>query len=206
MKITRVFKGSSVRSIRHTLVGGLALMAALAGATGCSTTVSTSSSACSTDSSVVCAVGDGWSCDGDSQPEDANPSLICNTDGQGDFCCVASSCGYDSSVSCSGSAVGYSCASGDAPPDQTDSTLVCSEPTVVGGTDEYCCYTNTIVVSSSSTCQEDGTVSCQGDSYGFSCTGPDTPDQDYSNLNCSSPTSGPDASGNPASLFCCAYQ
>jgi hypothetical protein len=114
------------------------------------------------------------------------------------------SCGQDDSVSCAGGAQGYSCNAGDPPPDASDSSLVCSEPTTVGNADTYCCYSYTVV--SGATCEQDDTVSsgCSGDSYGFSCTGSDTPDQDFgSNLNCSAPTSGTDAQGAAASLYCC---
>jgi hypothetical protein len=209
MKITRV-SGSSILSIRQ-VVGAVALLGALAvaGATGCTTTVSTSGGGCSTDSSVSCSGGAaGYSCDGDSQPGDSNPDLICSADqGTGEFCCFPdSSCQNDSSVSCAGGAFGYSCGAGDNPPDSTNPLLVCSVPTTVGNEDTYCCYTNTVVVTSSATCVQDPSVTqnCSGDSFGFSCTGSDTPDQDFgSNLNCSSPTSGMDASGTPASLYCC---
>ncbi len=116
----------------------------------------------------------------------------------------SNSCGPDSSVSCSGSATGYSCNAGDPPPDANDSSLVCSEPTSAGDLDTYCCYSYT--VASGSTCEQDDTVSsgCQPGSYGFSCTGSDTPDQDFgSNLNCSGATAGTDAQGASASLYCC---
>ena len=210
MKITRV-SGSSVLSIRQ-VVGGVALLGALAvvGATGCSTTVTTSSSSdCSTYSTVSCGSGAvGYSCNGDGNPQDGNSDLICSADqGTGEFCCyTSSSCQGDSSVSCAGGADGYSCAAGDNPPDSVDSSLVCSVPTTVGTEDTYCCYTNTVTASSSATCVQDPSVTqnCSGDSFGFSCTGSDTPDEDFgSNLNCSQPVSGTDASGNAASLYCC---
>jgi hypothetical protein len=116
----------------------------------------------------------------------------------------SNSCGQDVSVSCSGGATGYSCNAGDPPPDASDSSLVCSEPTTVNDTDTYCCYSYTVV--SGATCEQDDTVSsgCTAGSYGFSCTGSDTPDQDFgSNLNCSQATSGTDAQGAAASLYCC---
>ena len=43
---------------------------------------------------------------------------------------------------------------------------------------------------------------CQAGSYGFSCSGSDTPGTDFSNLNCSAGTPDP-TSG--ATLYCCQY-
>jgi hypothetical protein len=139
MKMKRALSGSSVLSIRQ-IVTGLAVVGGLVLATACSTTVSSSGSPCSPDSSVACSVGDGWSCDGSAQPEDTNSDLLCSADqGSGQFCCIASSCGYDSSVDCPGGGIGYSCAAGDPSPDTTDSSLTCSGATTVDNVDEYCC-------------------------------------------------------------------
>jgi hypothetical protein len=191
---------------------GAALLMILAGAAGCTasaTASTTTSGGCQVDSSVNCSSGTGWSCSGDSQPEDVNTDLVCSTDGTGDFCCASSSCSYDSSVTgCTGGSVGYSCASGAAAPDSSDSTLVCSIPTSAGSQDDYCCFTNTTTASSTSTCSEDPSVmGCESDSFGFSCTGSENPDSDFSNVNCSTTgTSGMDANGNPATLYCCTVQ
>lgn len=206
MKIMRALS-SSVRFAGYQLLGPVALVGLLAGAGGCtaSATVTTSNGSCAADSSVSCSAGDGWSCSGSAEPQDDNADLVCSADqGTGEFCCFTSMCGYDSSVSCSGGAIGYSCPSGDSAPDTTDPTLVCSEPTVASdGNDEYCCYTNTVTIASGTTitCTQDPTVTCPDpSSYGFSCTGSDTPDQDFgSNLNCSTPT----VTSTGTSTYCC---
>jgi hypothetical protein len=139
--------------------------------------------------------------------------LVCSTDGVGAFCCVSSSCSYDATVAgCASGSVGYSCALGSAPPDQADPALVCSVPTIEKGVDAYCCFTNTKTPAASSTCAPDPTVAgCQPDSagnpsYGFSCTGSENPDADYSNVNCSTGMSGFDAHGVAATLYCCTHQ
>jgi|HubBroStandDraft_5_1064220.scaffolds.fasta_scaffold151393_2 hypothetical protein len=107
----------------------------------------------------------------------------------------SSGCTQDSSVSgCDDPSTGYSCDNGDTP-DQEDSSLVCSVGTPSGDLTLYCCIQFT-----SSTCSADPSVQgCTGDSFGFSCTGTDTPDEADSSLNCSTPTPG--AGG--ASLYCC---
>jgi hypothetical protein len=106
-------------------------------------------------------------------------------------------CASDDAVAgCVNGTSGYSCNAGANPPDEGDPTLVCSEPTPSGDLDLYCCYTNT-VVAASATCSEDFTVPCPDpDEYGFSCTGDDSPSDDYSNLNCSAPV------GN---TYCCTF-
>lgn len=180
---------------------------------GCTVTATTSSSGCMTDSTVSCSAGTGYSCTGSAQPEDSDPGLVCNTDGAGDFCCSSSSCNYDPNVTgCESGTQGYSCATGSPSPDSADPTLVCSVPTTSGNLDTYCCFTNTVTAPSGATCEQDPTVSgCQPDSagnpsYGFSCTGTDTPDMDFSGITCSSGTAGMDAQNAAATLFCCTYQ
>ncbi len=125
---------------------------------------------------------------------------------------VSSDCSPDSNVDCASGTSGYSCPSGAAAPDADDSTLLCSVPIAANGVDEYCCYMNTLTAPSGSTCEQDLSVGgCQADSagnpsYGFSCTGSESPDTDFSNITCSPGTPGSDAQGNTATLFCCTYQ
>jgi hypothetical protein len=110
---------------------------------------------------------------------------------------AAAGCAPDSTVdSCSGGASGFSCGNGDTP-EQTDSSLVCSDGTQASdGFVLYCC-----VQFTSTTCSPDSNVtSCEGSSIGFSCTGSDTPDEADSSLNCSQPTPG--TSGELT--YCCA--
>jgi len=109
---------------------------------------------------------------------------------------VAAGCAQDSSVAgCQVPATGYSCGNGDNP-EQSDSSLVCSDGTLASdGFVLYCCIQFT-----SSTCAPDPSVQgCAGSSFGFSCTGTDTPDQADATLVCSSATAG----GNGALLYCC---
>jgi hypothetical protein len=158
--------------------------------------------------SLNCVTGaQGWSCTGSAQPEDYNIDLVCSSDGVGNYCCSTSTCSYDPNVStCVTGAIGYSCTVGAQPPDQADPSLVCSVPATQNNIDLYCCYTNTITPPATATCQQDPSIpGCQPDaagnpSYGFSCTGTDTPDMDFSGITCSTPTTG-----NGANLYCCTY-
>lgn len=175
---------------------------ALLATAGCSTAPADS---CSSDPSLACVSGSsGWSCTGAAQPEDARPDLICSVDnGAGQFCCYASgnSCTFDSSVACSRGASGYSCNAGDTPPDAVDSSLVCSVPTAAGSLDLYCCYTEVVLVSAVTCAQDPSVPGCVAGSYGFSCTGADSPDTDFSNVTCSA-----GVATASATLYCCSYQ
>jgi hypothetical protein len=171
----------------------------------CTTGTTMTTAPCNADSTVSCSVGTGFTCTGSSQPEDTTTSLVCSADvGTGQFCCVTgSACAYDSSLSCETGAVGYNC-TGSADPNSVDSSLICSEP---NANNSYCCFTQAYASGvTTSTCTQDQTV--QGcvpnaagqTSYGFSCTGSDTPDQDFSSITCSTGTAG-----TGATLFCCVY-
>jgi hypothetical protein len=107
-------------------------------------------------------------------------------------------CSPDSSVvGCVGTASGYSC-SGTEGPDETDTSLNCSQGTASNtGLTLYCCVEATTVTAG---CTADSSiVGCTGASIGFSCTGAASPDQDDSSLVCSAATPG-----GSATLYCCA--
>jgi hypothetical protein len=184
----------------------------------------TSGVTCQQDSSVQGCPGNsyGFSCTGSDTPDMDDSSLSCSTgtpgNGNTQYCCSTgafddggtdsgpdtgpdsapdggNTCATDTSVTCTGNAVGYQCTSSDSP-DQEDSTLNCSTGTPDGSNTDYCC----IPLTSGVTCAADSSVSgCQAGSYGFSCTGTDTPDQDDSSLTCSTGTPGTGGE----TLYCC---
>jgi len=95
---------------------------------------------------------------------------------------IPSGCSADSTLTCDVDALGISCPSGTSP---DDPTLICSDPSpsADGTTDGFCCLT---WVTSGTTCSPDATVTgCDYPSYGFSCTGSDTPDTEDASLTCS---------------------
>lgn len=157
---------------------------------------------CTADTTVDCMQGNGWSCTGSDTPED-NADVVCSTgtedSGKTDYCCVTgsgvtSTCSIDSSVTCQ-EGTGFSCTGSDSP-DQSDSSLVCSEPSSDGSNTDYCCTP----YSSGGTCMQDSTVTgCTSGSYGFSCTGSDSPSSTDSSLTCSTPTTDP----NGGMDYCC---
>ena len=99
-------------------------------------------------------------------------------------------------VGCTGGSVGYTCA-GDRP-DDGDNNLVCDDgtPGAVGMT-IYCCapfgqYWNDCTLFTS-------VPGCVGESFGFSCAGPESPADADSSLACSAGT----MSDEGATLYCC---
>ncbi|MGA2448859.1 MAG: hypothetical protein ABTD50_09305 [Polyangiaceae bacterium] len=187
----------------------------------CAQIVAASGATCVSDHSVSgCAAGSyGFSCTGTDSPEADYSGIVCSTGGvsgansQGVpamlYCCAYPSsstptggCTLDSAVSCTGGASGYSCTAGSQPPDSANSSLLCSTPQPAGTTDQYCCAA--IPAASSSTCQQDQSVTgCVG-SYGFACTGTDTPASDFSGVTCgNSGVAGTNSQGVAATLYCC---
>jgi hypothetical protein len=106
-------------------------------------------SGCSSDSSVQCSEGVGWSCSAGDNPEAETSGLSCSDptpDGPNDdFCCFdwtygTSSCTPDDSLTsdCQPGSYGYQCSQGDNPT-TLDGSLNCSSPTPDGSNDDFCC-------------------------------------------------------------------
>jgi hypothetical protein len=164
---------------------------------------------CAQDTSVVGCVGDskGYSCSGVVRPDQRNAALSCSAGAAGAagstlYCCVdvafaSNTCSADVTVvGCGGTALGFSC-QGDVRPDQTDSSLVCSQGAQgSGGETLYCCAPFT---ASASTCAQDTSVQgCGGSAVGFSCTGSIRPETVNGSLVC---TAGTAAGG--ITPYCC---
>jgi hypothetical protein len=164
---------------------------------------------CSTDTSVIGCVGSstGYSCTGGDTPDATDGSLICSAGTAGSagttqYCCVdapleSNACSAASAaVNCGGSSIAFSC-QGSGRPDQTNSSLVCSEGAPGNDGDTvYCCAA---YMPSAGTCAQDTSVQgCGSSSIGFSCSGSDRPDQVNASLVCGNGTS---AGGT--TLYCC---
>jgi len=107
-----------------------------------------------------------------------------------------STCTANAAVAgCSGGSVGYTCA-GDRP-DDGDTNLVCNDGTPgAAGMTIYCCAPYGQYWSE---CTVDTSVAgCAGDSFGFTCSGPESPADADASLACSAGT----ASGSDT-LYCC---
>lgn len=173
----------------------------------CTTSATGGTDTCTADSGVKCDGSTGYTCTGATAPDATDTTLDCgagvagSTTGTLAYCCAVipagSTCANDDSVvGCTGGSFGFSCTGTDTPSD-ADPSLDCSVPTADGSASLYCCVSFS---TTASTCMPDSTVDgCMGDSYGFSCTGTDTPTDAQPSLNCSDPAPGPASS----SLYCC---
>jgi len=180
--------------------------AGVAGAGGatnyCCGGTTTVTSACAANSSITGCQGgsSGYTCTGTATPD---ASLNCGAGlagaaGDTDYCCggTPGTCMADATVAgCAASSTGYSCTGTDSPVVGTPA-LECSVGTPgTNGVTDYCCFTN-----ASTTCMQDSTVTgCAASSYGFSCTGTDSPAMANPTLTCSDGTAGNDG----ATLYCC---
>ncbi|HEY2407899.1 MAG TPA: hypothetical protein VGI10_17950 [Polyangiaceae bacterium] len=105
-------------------------------------------------------------------------------------------CSADSTFTCVGTAIAYSC-TGGATPTQTDSLLSC-DPGVPGanGATDYCCA----ATGALGTCAADTSVAgCTGAATGFSCSGTDTPSSSDPSLSCGAAVTG----ANGLLDYCC---
>ena len=187
----------------------------------CCTSATTS---CGYDPSAGCqAPAYGYSCIGAGRPETFDATLFCGTgmpvNGHTAFCCSAMNkapCARNANVSCPTTTVGFACTDPTSVPNQSeqgvdqsrsDAVLLCSVPSMLSaGRYGYCCYTPTPTPIGSTCLQDQGVPGCPTGSFGFACTGPDRPEQDYPRMACASaPIAGKNAQGVPATLYCCQY-
>lgn len=120
--------------------------------TGSGSSSGSTGSGCAPDSTLACDAGsDGVTCASSADnPEADFPGYICSapspqSDGSIGYCCATgftgSTCAQDDSVAgCAYPSVGFSCTGSDTP-DQADSSLICSDPTIDPNTGDslYCC-------------------------------------------------------------------
>ncbi len=141
----------------------------------------------------------GYSCTGGAVP---TPSLNCGDGvagptGETYFCCggAAGTCMVDPTVTCSGTSRPWSC-TGAVSPSTMNVMYACSVGLpLANGVTAYCCLAN-----ASTTCSQDSTVQgCADNSFGFSCSGTDSPDQANTLLMCSTGVAG----NGGTTLYCC---
>jgi hypothetical protein len=177
----------------------VATCAPLAILSGCVAVANNDQDTCTLDPAVDCATvgGDGYTCSGSDSPSD-DFGIDCselpgtNPGGSISYCCVGgiNTCAADGAVNCQGQGDGYTCSGNDTPEDDF-SGVQCGAPVTTSlGSASYCCTTM---------CQPDGSIDCSGNGIGFSCTGSESPDQDFTGLSC-----GDGATENSGVVtFCC---
>ena len=187
-----------------------------------------STTPCAYDPVAICASpAYGYRCRGSDRPEAFDPTLFCGEGlSVGDliaYCCgtvaPAYGCSQVSGHACPTSLVGWTCHDTTLPSEEElganqsradFNLLFCSVPTLSAGSGgavrQYCCFTPTSLPSGGS-CLEDTTVpGCPPDSFGFACTGPETPAEDYPEIRCAGASRGTNPQGYAATLYCCQYQ
>ena len=178
---------------------------------------------CAYEPNAVCAAATyGYSCLGTNRPDAYDPTLSC---GQGIasgglivYCCgpsTTATCTKDTNVSCASGTTGFECTGPGLPNEgelgidesRSDAPLLCTVPTSMNnGVIAYCCFTPTDEPVDSTCLQDQGVAGCASGSYGFACTGTDTPDEDYPRMTCPQGGGrGVDENGVSATLFCCTY-
>jgi hypothetical protein len=172
----------------------------------------------------------GYECIGGyDRPEAFDPTLLCGeglalADNLITYCCSGQApshgCQQATSATCPQTLVPWTCTDQSLPIEAELGSnqsradfnfLVCDVPTVVksatGTNTNYCCFTPTSLPPGASCLFDTGVPGCAPGSFGFACTGPDTPGEDYAAVTCADAgTSGINAQGYPATLYCCQYQ
>lgn len=172
----------------------------------------------------------GYEClGGYDRPEAFDPTLFCGEGlsepgGLTAYCCSAQppshGCQQATSATCPQTLVPWTCSDQSLPQEAELGSnqsradfvfLVCDVPTVVKSatitTTNYCCFTPTDVPPGASCFFDIGVPGCAAGSFGFACTGPDTPEQDYPAIVCTGGGApGANPQGDPATVYCCQYE
>lgn len=189
----------------------------------CCTTRTTS---CAYNPVAACDDGTyGFQCRGSNRPESINAALRC---GNGlaerdliDYCCTGTAqeagCLQTDAAGCPSRLMGFTC-KGDSLPrgEQLGANksrsdfyrLLCSAPMPVANPEykNYCCYAPAPLPEGGSCVGNTEVPDCDSGRFGFSCYGPETPEDDYLPMRCpSTGKPGVSAEGYPATLYCCDF-
>jgi len=169
----------------------------------------------------------GYQCRGANRPEALNPAIYCNQGvREGDlisYCCSGATrtpaCTQSDAVGCSPRLMGWTCPVGNLPAAQDLGAnksradvyyQVCAVPKPAANPkyNSLCCYTPGQPPPGSSCEQNTAVAGCDPGRFGFSCYGPDTPEDDFgARISCPNPgQAGVSAEGYPATLYCCDFQ
>ncbi|HEX6276361.1 MAG TPA: hypothetical protein VFZ53_25145 [Polyangiaceae bacterium] len=181
---------------------------------------------CAYDPTMECDPGDsGYECYGNNRPESLNPSLLCsngtNERGLYRYCCTGqpepSPCKESMAAECDTRLLGFLCEGDRRPrgedygPNRSRADYyypVCDIATVAPNPafKAYCCYM-TLTIPVGGTCVQHPYVpGCESGRFGFSCYGPDTPEDNYPPMKCpDAGVPGTSAEGYAAKLYCCDF-
>jgi hypothetical protein len=189
---------------------------------------------CCTEEAVPCALNTaeeceaghtGYQCWGNNRPESLNPAVRCTNGTQErglyHYCCTGkpepSPCRESAAVGCSQRLLGFLC-EGDTLPQGENyganrsradyyypmCTTAMEAPNPAFNS--YCCYMY-LPVPQGGTCVPHPRVpGCEPGRFGFSCYGPDHPEDDFTSIDCPDPgVSGTSHEGYDATLYCCDF-
>jgi len=166
----------------------------------------------------------GYECWGNNRPESLNPALLCGNGtsehGLYHYCCSGrrekSPCDESTVGGCDTRLIGFLC-KGDQMPRGEDYGAnrsradlyypICAvgEPAPNPELTNYCCYM-TLRIPVGGTCVQHRSVpGCDPGRFGFSCYGPDTPEDDFPPMVCEPGFPGTSAEGYDAKLYCCDF-
>jgi hypothetical protein len=124
-------------------------------------------------------------------------AAACSVSAQGTITGTGNGCVSDTTLACDVGSTGVDCPPGDNP-EAAFPGYVCSDPsTQYDNSLGYCCATG---FTSSSCAQDNAVAGCAYPSVGFSCSGPDSPDQADGSLVCSVGVFDPPSG---FTLYCC---
>ena len=170
----------------------------------------------------------GFECQGSMRPEMYNPSIFCDQAVTGDglyhYCCADTRLpwGCRPSNGCSKDLAAWNCDKDIVPRSQELTVsksradtyyMTCATPKPNGdGTQNYCCYTPSVIPDGGTCVEHTSVPGCATGRFGFACTGPESPTEDYPPMVCPDPgipgktmPLDPTTPQYPATLYCCDF-
>jgi hypothetical protein len=179
---------------------------------------------CAYDPKGDCEPGEsGYECWSNNRPESLNPGLLCSNGteerGRTNYCCTGrpedSPCQESDGAGCSSRLQGFLCEGGALPRGENLGANksradyfypVCSvgEKAPNPNIQTFCCYMPLQRPPGSTCLPHPAVPGCAPRRFGFSCLGPDHPEETYPAMDCSEPGfSGESNEGYEATLYCC---
>lgn len=181
---------------------------------------------CALNTAERCGEGEtGYQCWGNNRPESLNPALLCGNGtserGLYHYCCTGqpqeSPCQESDAVGCGDRLLGFLCEGDGRPTGENYGANksradyfypMCSTPDVAPNPvyKTYCCTMYRPVPDGGTCVPHPAVPGCEARRFGFSCYGPDTPEDDFENFSCPDPGfSGKSSEGYDATLYCCDF-
>jgi hypothetical protein len=181
---------------------------------------------CAYDPTGDCETGEsGYQCWSNNRPESLNAALLC-TNGTNEhdlthYCCTGQpeepKCSEDKAVGCSTRLLGFRCDAGERPRGENLGENrsradhfypVCSnaKPAANPAFEQFCCFMQMRQPAGGTCVPHPEVPGCEPERFGFSCYGPDHPEDNFPVMNCPEPGfRGRSMEGYEATLYCCDF-